>query len=692
MKPFKFKQFQIDDLARSALHDGNVLAWDKGGGKTIAAFAWPQLKRKLAGEDHQAFFTLIVAPGSLHEQFIDEAQSKFGIALKRLSNQHDFLQDGALKGRTLTRLNAGQAGSLSAESGGTPDLPPHHFYITSYTALGYNGGDQWSPREADDGKLIVSSKILDLRRAWIKMSGSSIRLEELAEGIGETQSPSTTHPSTATHPIRCLLSPTLATLCADAFDCVVVDEAVRMQGSESYISTGVRTLRPRFRLVGTATPVKNYLDSLFWLAHWACGAGQDPNKPNARWPYENNDRAKALFSKEFMMTERNLTAEAREAKRTGRFRKIEKKIPRICNLHRLWKLISPVVIRRRKADMNEDIVTKTFIPIRSKLGSAQHKIYSHHLQNAPTHRKDGEPMSKLAAAMTQLQMLRQAALCPDTINLGTGTRSWTDFNPKQAAILRIIEQKLSLGEQVVVMSPFQHFSDTLFQRLRQARVAVCLLDGQMEESKRGRHAKAFKRGEYSVLIGGIKSMGEGHSFSQCNNLILPSLEWAFDSNDQAIDRVHRLDSEKPVNIYVMVGENTIDERLESLFREKGDCASLALDGRLFAEDKKEVNLAELLSEAVKNFDARADTIDEQDIETEWPALCTRLSQAEHRFREWHPPILPVIQSQTTAQEITEALAALSEPAFTGTRCNAPAIPEEVKRLLALQASNPYRET
>ena len=672
MKTFAFKQFQIDDLARGALHDGDVLAWDKGGGKTIAAFAWPLLKRKLAGEGDKAFFTLIVAPGSLHEQFIDEAKNKFGITMRRLTNQLDFYNDPDLRGRNLAKLNG-------TEDTFRESKQEAFFWITSYTALGYNGGDQWSPREADDGKLMVSSKIIDLRKAWIAKTRSTIHIDDLADGIGESE-----------HKIKCIFLPTLATLCADLMDCAVVDEAVRMQGSESYISTGVRTLQPRFRLVGTATPVKNYLDSLFWLAHWACGAGQDPDKPNARWPYQNSDAAKSLFSKEFMQTERNISAEERETKKTGRFRKIEKKIPRICNLHRLWKLLSPVVLRRRKANMNEDIVTKTFIPIRTKLGTAQHNIYSYHLQNAPKLRKDGEPMSKLASAMTQLQMLRQAALCPDTINLGVGNRSWTDFSPKQAAIMGVIEQKLSIGEQVVIMSPFQHFSETLCRRLRQAKVSVCLLDGNMEESKRGRYAKAFKRREFSVLIGGIKSMGEGHSFSQCNNLILPSLEWAFDNNDQAIDRVHRLNSERPVNIYVMVGANTIDERLESLFREKGDCASLALDGRLFEERKQDVNLAELLSDAVRNFNPKADTIDEQDIESEWNGLCTRLGKSEQRFSEWHPPIVEIDGIKPDQAEIMAALIALKEPALNHPRNNTAPWSEKITALIAMQKRNPWK--
>lgn len=744
---FAAKSFQADDLARSALHPGSILAWDKGGGKTIAAFLWPLLKRRLE-------------------------QSSIG------------------------------------------NLPSAIFYITTYTALGYNGADQWTPREKDDGSLMVSSKVLDLRKSLlhrtlmelnhgvrrdelhesqsVRISLSPDALEQLGEGIGEVH-----------RGIRCVNIPTLATLCSDVFDCAVVDEAVRLQSTDSYISTGVRTLRPRFRLVGTATPVKNYLDSMFWLAHWACDADNAPRwkddgayltlivapgdlhqqfidearskfgvtlrqlnsqqdfyadsdlqqrvlsrlrnpqseignlqSINPRWPYENSDAAKSLFSREFMMTERNISAEQREAKRTGSFRKIEKKIPRICNLHRLWKLLSPVVIRRRKSDMGEDIVPRTVIPIRSRLGTAQRAVYAWHLQNKPKLRKDGEPMAAIAAAMTQLQNLRQAALCPDTDNLGpflgsgqsqvsslksqvsslksqvslfagkTCSRSWTDHNPKQAAILKIVEQCLSRGEQVVVMSPFQHFSETLHRRLRQARVSVCLLDGRLDQKKRGRLAKAFKRREYSVLIGGIKSMGEGHSFSQCPNLILPSLEWAFDANDQAIDRVHRLDSEKPVNIYVMVGENTIDERLESLFREKGDCASLALDGRLFEEARKDVNLAELLEDAVRNFNPRAGTIDEQDIEAEWRAsLCSKLTTAEARFREWWPPIVtekgsagvPPASPSISSADLLAALEALDQPAL-GERNSQSQVSgfesqvsdDALTALLALQSQNPHK--
>src|ERR1019366_5313262 len=41
---FGFKNFQLEDYARGALHDGLVLGHDTGGGKSLALFTWPALK------------------------------------------------------------------------------------------------------------------------------------------------------------------------------------------------------------------------------------------------------------------------------------------------------------------------------------------------------------------------------------------------------------------------------------------------------------------------------------------------------------------------------------------------------------------------------------------------------------------------------------------------------------------------
>lgn len=67
------KPFQKSDIARAAMHDGVILAWEPGMGKSLAAVAWPLVKK--------ARRTLIVAPDSLHHQLTVSASKFFRVYL-----------------------------------------------------------------------------------------------------------------------------------------------------------------------------------------------------------------------------------------------------------------------------------------------------------------------------------------------------------------------------------------------------------------------------------------------------------------------------------------------------------------------------------------------------------------------------------------------------------------------------------
>lgn len=718
---FSFRGYQFNDYARLAIHDGAVYGADPGLGKTFGIFTLPQLKR--------AWRTLIVAPEGLHQQIIDEGIEKFGITVKRINSQADFYADADLKQATIDRLN------------GRP-ITVRGWWITSYTQLGYNGGDEWKGKEQDNGEFLVTQKILNdrkLHEAWFQGAD---------KGVGDVREYACSQGKLG---IRCLWAPTLATLAADLFDCVECDEGVRLKSTDSFISLGVRAMRPKFRYVFTGTPIKNRLPDIFWLCHWAAGGFTDAC---ARWPYPNQPSALDEFADAHMLIEENLTKEREHVEKKGYFKTFKKRTPRICNIHRLWKLLSGVVLRQRKDNVGEDIVPKTIIPIRVMPGRSQQAVYQWHCDNPPDFAQNGNPLNPVSQIMVQLTNLRQAALCPDSPNLGRNgysvnkirkmlakeaginldippgqvdakqtdktvkiaakgertpfpeeastaftllqamierggkidmeavyaaapsfrgrinaliaedtnakaAKSWTDHNPKQAAILQLIHDLLTQGEQVAILAPFQQFGETLYNRLREAGVSAILLDGKKSPRRRGHESKMFKKKVYSVVIGGIQSMSEGHSWEQCSHLILPSLDWAFDKNRQAEDRVHRLTSRKPVQIYVMVTTNTIDLRLENDYAQKKDSSQLALDGALFSDDVEEINLGQLLNQCIRNFNPGAPTVDELDIEQEWEnSLKHKLSLAEKVFRQYHPPIIMDIERQrVTPRQVRQAVKA-----------------------------------
>ena len=103
------------------------------------------------------------------------------------------------------------------------------FFLTSYTELGYNGGDQW-PDEIDDEGLRTTrgdrlrQRLLDpefqrIRKVTARLAGQRFDPAEFFAGIGEES-----------ERIRCIWRPTLSRCIMAAegigggFDCVVVDK------------------------------------------------------------------------------------------------------------------------------------------------------------------------------------------------------------------------------------------------------------------------------------------------------------------------------------------------------------------------------------------------------------------------------------------------------------------------------------
>ncbi|MBI4661491.1 MAG: DEAD/DEAH box helicase [Verrucomicrobia bacterium] len=149
-------------------------------------------------------------------------------------------------------------------------------------------------------------------------------------------------------------------------------------------------------------------------------------------------------------------------------------------------------------------------------------------------------------------------------------------------------------------------------------------------------------------MAGIECMAEGHSFHLCSNEILLSYPWALDKVVQAEDRSHRLNSRKDLNVYRLICDGSIDRKMESQIEEKADAAELVLDGHLLGEMGTELNLAELLDIAAKEFDEATKTIDESVLESEWPALRGRLREAFGLWQEGHHECADVRTAQPAA--------------------------------------------
>ncbi len=561
---------------RAALTDGAILSWDTGLGKSLAAFSLPLIKLGwqpgARGRLTLQGTALLVAPGGLHDQLRDTGR-QFGQELTTLDKA---------RFRRLARYDARQRRWA---------LPPG-FYLTSYTQLGRNGAeampdwaamaprDRWAslgvtPALADQHRLAHRTMDEAPLAPWSRLSGAE-QVEWMeraatclagAHALGVAQTPDVRDP----HHLRCVWDTTLSDEAGGSFDCVVVDEGTRLKG-ESFIAAGVLRLRPRYRYVLSATPVKNRLPDFFALAWWAAG-GEAEATP--RFPYRPADRDD--FAARFCQTATKLDpATGRRAK--GGWRRLT---PHVCEVHALWKLNAALVIRRRKQDSGVDIPPKHRHVIRVRMNPIEAQAYRALLD------ADTDPGTKLAR-------LREFS----------GT-----VHAKQCVALSLLERSLRQGEQMIFFSAFHAPIRALRGHLQAAGVPHLFLTHEVGEQQRGRLARQFAAGPVPgglpVMLAGTACMSEGFNFPRCTHVVHLDFSLSADHMVQADNRIHRLNSVGPVHSWRILVDGTVDRALEALDGEKQDAAELVLDGHLLNAPVEDVTPSRILAQAGAEWEAHA---------------------------------------------------------------------------------------
>lgn len=412
---------------------------------------------------------------------------------------------------------------------------------------------------------------------------------------------------------------------------VIVDEGTKIKAVDTDIALAVRSFTPKFRMVVTATPFKNRLRDMFFLCAWTAGGGQTSH---VGWPFGNTTSELERFTQTFSVVERDLTRQ-RQNLALMKSKGTPKPIAQVANIYRLWKMVVPLIIRRRKEDSLAGLVKKVRHEIYVPMGKHQREVYLKHL--AFRYQVKGTNRAAVGKTLTRL---RQASVCPESNCLGAGDfKSNHPFTPKMQMALSLIEQILARNEQVLVFAPFNDALDTISEYLRLAKVRHHIVNGREDCTLRAAKVEHFKdpANNVPVLLASECSMAYGYNLSRCNNVIVLGLEWAMDIIIQAINRGHRADSVEDVNVYFVLAKGSTDIRQYKLFVQKEQSSDMILDGESCKESQtsREMagdEMADIIQNAESDFNADGDLpVDEAEIVKELPALTERLRTAA---REW----------------------------------------------------------
>ncbi|GJX98218.1 helicase-like transcription factor CHR28 isoform X2, partial [Tanacetum coccineum] len=120
-----------------------------------------------------------------------------------------------------------------------------------------------------------------------------------------------------------------------------------------------------------------------------------------------------------------------------------------------------------------------------------------------------------------------------------------------------------VGEKAIVFSQWTKMLDFLEACLIDSSIGFRRLDGTMSIPERDKAVKDFNRlPEVRVMIMSLKAASLGLNMVAANHVLLLDLWWNPTTEEQAIDRAHRICQTRPVKVMRLTVEETVEDRNE----------------------------------------------------------------------------------------------------------------------------------
>jgi len=240
----------------------------------------------------------------------------------------------------------------------------------------------------------------------------------------------------------------------------------------------------------------------------------------------------------------------------------------------LHRIVRPFVLRRRKNDVLDDLPEKTVITHRIPPSPEERALYQalreSALKKLTARDKPAEARMRLLA---ELMRLRRAACHPQLVAKGSNLES---------SKLKVFESLLSElregGHRALVFSQFVDYLGIVRDRFDKLGIPYQYLDGSSSMAQRDRAVRAFQRGEGDAFLISLKAGGFGLNLTAADYVFHLDPWWNPAVEDQATDRAHRIGQTRPVTIYRLVMEGSIEEKILSLHAHKRDLADRLLEG------------------------------------------------------------------------------------------------------------------
>ncbi len=329
-------------------------------------------------------------------------------------------------------------------------------------------------------------------------------------------------------------------------DLLIVDEAQRIKNWNTIAARALKLIASPYAVVLTGTPLENRLEELVSIVQFV-----DQHRLGPTWRLLDQHQLRD------------------EAGRVVGYR----------NLDRLGATLAPVMLRRRKAEVLDQLPERVdntfFVPMTPQQ-------LQHHDENADTvgrivkrWRRTGH-LSEIDQRVLTCALQNMRMSCNSTYLLDHET----DHGTKVDELATLLGELFERGEaKAVIFSQWVRTHELIIRRLEAAGFGYVLFHGGVPAEKRGGLVERFHsdpacRVFLSTDAGGV-GLNLQHAASTVINMDLP---WNPAVLEQRIGRVHRMGQTSSVQVINFVAQGTIEEGMLSVLAFKKSLFAGVLDG------------------------------------------------------------------------------------------------------------------
>jgi SNF2 family DNA or RNA helicase len=243
------------------------------------------------------------------------------------------------------------------------------------------------------------------------------------------------------------------------------------------------------------------------------------------------------------------------------------------------------MLRRTKQEVATELPPKTEIIRSVPLYPKQAALYESIRLTMEKRVRDAIAQKGLAGShitiLDALLKLRQTCCDPRTLRLVEAQK--VQESAKLDLLMEMLPEQLEEGRRILVFSQFTRMIALIEIELNARNIGYAKLTGQTRN--RDDAIELFKSGDVNVFLISLKAGGVGLNLTEADTVIIFDPWWNPAAESQAADRAHRIGQDKPVFVYKLITENTVEEKIIAMQDKKR-----ALAQGIYKEGSKEESL------------------------------------------------------------------------------------------------------